>query len=270
MTTAAAAPAMRALKEACAAVGLAFDGAEPIRLAENQIWRLPGQQVVVRIARSGQESAAEREVRVARWLGENGIRAVRLIDVPQPVVADSRPTTFWQELPAHEHGSHTDVAQLLRRLHGLPVPDFEFGYLDPFVRIPERLEVAVALEESDRAWLRGLQQDLVAAWADRPAGLADCAIHGDAWPGNLVRTASGPLMIDLERFSLGPPEWDLVSTAVRARTTGAVTDAEYEEFCVAYGYDVTEWDGYEILAGARELRVATYACPACCQQPELG
>ncbi len=66
-------------------------------------------------------------------------------------------------------------------------------------------------------------------------------------------------MIDLERFSLGPPEWDLVSTAVRARTTGAVTEPEYQEFCVTYGYDVTERAGYEILAGARELRMVTYA-----------
>jgi aminoglycoside phosphotransferase (APT) family kinase protein len=267
MTTPAAAPAIRALQEACAAVGLAVDGAEPIRLAENQIWRLSGQQVVVRIARSGQEAAAEREVRVARWLGENGIPAVRLINVSQPVVADGRPTTFWQELPAHEHGSHTDVAQLLRRLHDLPSPDFELGYVDPFVRIPQRLDVAVTLEERDGAWLRGLHQDLVAAWAERPAGLADCAVHGDAWPGNLIRTASGPLMIDLERFSIGPPEWDLVSTAVRARTTGAVTDAEYEEFCAAYGHDVTEWDGYELLAGARELRMATYAAQHAASNP---
>ena len=33
--------------------------------------------------------------------------------------------------------------------------------------------------------------------------------------------------MDLERFSAGPPEWDLVSTTVRTRTTGAVTATEY-------------------------------------------
>lgn len=268
MTTSAADPATRALEEACAAVGLTVDGAEPIRLAENQIWRLTGQQVVVRIARPEQVAAAEREVRVARWLAESNIPAVRLADVPQPVIADGRPTTFWQELPAHEHGTHADVAQLLRRLHGLTAPDLELGYLDPFVRIRERLENAVTLEEKDRAWLRSLHHDLVTAWADRPSGRPDCAVHGDAWPGNLIRTADGPLMIDLERFSLGPPEWDLVSTAVRARTTGAITPAEYEEFCGAYGYDVTEWAGYQILAAARELRMVTYAAQHAASHPK--
>jgi hypothetical protein len=33
-----------------------------------------------------------------------------------------------------------------------------------------------------------------------------------------------------ERASVGPPEWDLVSTAVKMTTTGAVTEAEYAEF----------------------------------------
>lgn len=75
-------------------------------------------------------------------------------------------------------------------------------------------------------------------------------------------------MMDLERFSLGPPEWDLVSTAVRKRTTGAVTAAEYDRFCAAYGYDVTDWAGYEILAGARELRMVTYAAQHAASNPE--
>ncbi|MFF3501207.1 phosphotransferase family protein [Streptomyces sp. NPDC003247] len=268
MTTSASAPARGALERACAAVGLDSRGAEPIRLAENQTWRLPGQRVIVRIARPGQSSSAQREVRVARWLAEKCVPAVRLADVRQPVEADGRPVTFWEELPPHEHGSHTDVAHLLLQLHALPVPDIELGYLDPFVRIEERLQGAATLTAADRGWLQGLHRELVAAWQDRPTGRPDCAVHGDAWPGNLVRTANGPLMIDLERFSLGPPEWDLTSTAVRARTTGAVTPAEYDEFCAEYGYDVTDWSGYPILAGVRELRMVTYAAQHAVSNPE--
>lgn len=268
MTTSAAAPARHALEQACSAVGLDADGAEPVRLAENQIWRLPGQQAIVRIARTGQSAAASREVRVARWLAENDVPAVSVVDVEQPVEAGGRPVTFWKELPPHEQGTPRDVAQLLRKLHALPAPDLDLGYLDPFVRIAERLQAAMTLDKADRAWLHGLHQDLVAAWADRSAGRPDCAVHGDAWPGNLIRTASGPVMMDLERFSLGPPEWDLVSTAVRRRTTGAVTAAEYDEFCAAYGSDVTDWPGYEILAGVRELRMVTYAAQHAASNPE--
>ncbi|MEV5886316.1 aminoglycoside phosphotransferase family protein [Streptomyces sp. NPDC052020] len=210
MRKSAAAPARKVLEQACVAAGLDPSDAEPVRLAENQIWRLPGQGVIVRIARSGQTGAAFREVRVARWLAEKGVPAVRLANVRMPIEVGGRPVTFWQKLPPHQHGSHTDVAQLLKHLHALPPPDFELGYLDTFVRIGERLEAAVTLPSADLEWLKGLHQELADAWAERPPGLPDCAVHGDAWPGNLIRTAEGPLVIDLERFSLGLPEWDLV------------------------------------------------------------
>lgn len=269
MTHPAAAPALHVLEQACSIVGMDPGGAEPLRLAENQIWRLPGQQVIVRIAQSGQGTAAAREVRVARWLGHEDIPAVRLVDVEQPVEVDDRPVTFWAELPPQEHGSVEDVAHLLLRLHSLPLPDIDLGYLDPFVRVDERLEGATTISDGDRTWLRGLHRDLAAAWAERPAGLPDRAVHGDAWPGNFVRISDGPaLMMDLERFSVGPPEWDLVSTAVRARTTGAVTPQEYDDFCNAYGADVTAWDGYPTLAGARELRMVTYAAQHAVGNPE--
>ncbi|MEU9699520.1 aminoglycoside phosphotransferase family protein [Streptomyces sp. NPDC047981] len=259
MTTSAAAPARQVLEQACAAAGLDTGEAEPLRLAENQIWRLPGQRVIVRIARAGQGAATAREVRVARWLAEEAVAAVRLFDVEQPVIAGGRPVTFWVELPPHEHGSVEDVARLLSQLHSLPAPDIDLGYLDPFVRVSERLQAATTISSDDKKWLHGLHRDLAAAWAERPSGLPDRAVHGDAWPGNIVRTVDGVLMMDLERFSMGPPEWDLVSTAVRAMTTGAVSRREYDRFCAVYGYDVTEWEGYSVLARARELRMVTYA-----------
>lgn len=235
------------------------DGAEPLRLAENQIWRLPRQRMIVRIAREGQSAAAAREVRVARWLARENVPAVRLVDVEQPVESDGRPVTFWVELPPQQHGSVEDVAELLARLHCLPTPAINLGYLDPFVRVGERLHAATTIRDDDKQWLHSLHRDLVAAWAERPTGLPDRAVHGDAWPGNIVRTADGVLMMDLERFSVGPPEWDLVSTAVRAKTTGAVSAREYDRFCAVYGYDVTAWEGYPVLARARELRMVTYA-----------
>ncbi|MEU1797909.1 hypothetical protein [Streptomyces californicus] len=123
MTPSASEPARHVLKQACSAVGLDSDGAEPLRLAENQIWRLPRQRVIVRIAR------------------EN-VPAVRLVDVEQPVEADGRPVTFWAELPPQQHGSVKDVAELLARLHSLTTPAIELGYLDPFVRVGERLHAA--------------------------------------------------------------------------------------------------------------------------------
>jgi hypothetical protein len=258
--TNASTPALDAIQEACAAVGLDARAAEPIRLAENQIWRLPG-GVVARVAPPDRYASAAREITVARWLAANGISVVKPLPVHQPTRAAGRVATFWEEVPAHAHGSSTDVASALKELHALPLPDFDIGRLDPFVRIPERLSAAQTLPEDDHRWLLARYEDLLEQWsAGLPPGLATSPVHGDAWPGNVVRlTHGGWLLMDLERFSAGPPEWDLVSTAVRARTTGAVTPTEYDAFCTTYGHDVTTWPGYPVLAGARELRMVTYA-----------
>ncbi|MGO4756036.1 phosphotransferase, partial [Streptomyces sp. 2MCAF27] len=121
MTTSAV-PARAALEEACALAGFDPTGAEPVRIAENEIWRLPG-EVIVRIARAGQWKAAVREVLVARWLADNSVPAVRTLPVEQPVDASGRPVTFWIELPPHEIGTVRDVVTLLKQLHPLPVPD---------------------------------------------------------------------------------------------------------------------------------------------------
>jgi aminoglycoside phosphotransferase (APT) family kinase protein len=206
---------------------------------------------------------------VARWLTANGIPVVKPLLADQPVERAGRVVTFWHEVPPHGHGSTEDVAAALKELHALPLPDFDIGHLDPFVRIPERLSAAHTLSSNDRQWLLGLYGDLSERWdAGLPPGLPTSAVHGDAWPGNVLRLdRGGRLLMDLERFSAGPPEWDLVSTAVRTWTTGAVSPAEYEAFCSIYGHDVTTWAGYSVLAGARELRMVTYAAQHAAENP---
>lgn len=191
------------------------------------------------------------------------------IEVEQPVVVDGRPVTFWKEVPQHEPGSALDAANVLRALHCLPRPvNLDLGRLDPFVRLRDRIDAAVSLPIEDRRWLRDYQDDLSRQWA---AGLhtahAECIVHGDAWSGNIVTTPAGPLVMDLERASIGPLEWDLVSIAVRNRTTGTISFAEYELFCEAYGYDVTTWSGYGLLAAIRELRIVSYAAQHSARNP---
>ncbi|MGW4289578.1 phosphotransferase [Streptomyces sp. NPDC004673] len=262
-------PVPDSLRDACADAGLDVRGAEPIRLAENQIWRLP-HGVVARVAPADRVESATREINVARWLAARAIPVTKPLDVEQPLERGGRVITFWAEVPPHGHGSTEEVAVALKSLHTLPLPDFDIGRLDPFVRIPERLRAAHTLADDDRKWLTSLYEDLVEHWsAGLPSGLGTTPVHGDAWPGNVVRLEHGGwLLMDLERFSAGPPEWDLVSTAVRTKTTGAVTAAEYDTFCNIYGLDVTTWAGYETLAAARELRMVTYAAQHAASNPE--
>ncbi|CAL9411797.1 hypothetical protein SUDANB174_05688 [Streptomyces sp. enrichment culture] len=205
---------------------------------------------------------------MARWLADYAVPAVRALDLRQPITASGHPVTFWQELPPHNIGTVADVVVLLKLLHALPKPDLPLGELDPFVRLTERIDAASTLSDSDRRWLHGRLEDLAGQWASRPKGLPECVVHGDAWVGNVARTKAGPILMDFERASFGPPEWDLVSTAVKLTTTGAVSAEEYAAFCDAYGTDVTEWEGYDLLAGARELRMATYAAQHAATHPE--
>lgn len=249
------------LKAACAQVGLSSDGAELIRQGENTLYRLPG-HVVVRIARRGQVDAAKKEVAVSRWLASVGINAVEALEeVEQPLVLDGLPVTFWWELPDHRHGSFAEVAAALKQLHAAPVPtDFELAPTAPFVRLAERIDGASTLTGDDRAWLRGRLDKLRQCYAELPSGLPTSVIHGDAWSGNVVATVGGDVIfLDLERCSVGPPEWDLVSTAVRYSTFGTMSAADYGDFAETYGHDVMEWPGFETLRDIRELRVTCYA-----------
>jgi aminoglycoside phosphotransferase (APT) family kinase protein len=256
------------LLSACAKAGLDASGAEPIRLGENAIFRLTS-RVVVRIGRRGQSTAAEKEVRVARWFDDHSVPAVRALPgVAQPLEVEQHPVTFWEELPPHRHGTAVEVAVALRQLHDLPVPDGLLGPLDPFVRLSERIDVGVTLAPDDRAWLREHLDALREQYRTLPAGMAHRVVHGDAWGGNIVTTDDGrTVLLDLERCSVGPPEWDLVSIALRRGSFGWLSDADYQSFAIRYGHDVTEWTGYELLRDIRELRMALYRVQRAAEHP---
>ncbi|NRQ32974.1 aminoglycoside phosphotransferase family protein [Nonomuraea sp. NN258] len=257
------------LDAACRRAGLDPAGAELMRLGENALYRLPG-GIVARVSRSGQLAAAAREVAVARWLEANHVPAVRAWpDVDQPVEVDGRAVTWWRELPLHRHGTAPLVATALRRLHDLPPPTgFAIGQLDPFVRLAERIDRAVTLDERDRSWMRAHLAELEARWVELPKGLPKTVVHGDAWIGNVVRTDDGEaVLLDLERCSAGPPEWDLTSTAVKAFTLAGITTEDYDAFVRAYGHDVTSWAGFETLRDIREFRMTCMAAQVAAENP---
>ncbi|MEV1088975.1 phosphotransferase family protein [Streptomyces microflavus] len=266
MTTTRTEESFAVLEAVAAAAGLSLRGAEPIRLAENDLWKLPD-GVVVRIARPGQEEAAAREVAVARWLAENHVPAVRPLVREQPVHVHGRAATFWQLLPPHRQGTESELGPLLRQMHRLPKPAFPIGRLDPFIRIADRLTAAQCIGDDDKAWLIRRLDALKRQWAQLPAGLPHCVIHGDAWGGNCAVTEDRALLLDFERTSLGPPEWDLASTAVAYDTFGTLSAEQYEDFSEQYGFDVRHWAGYPTLRGVRELRLATFGLQVADQDP---
>ncbi|MEV8630912.1 phosphotransferase [Streptosporangium sp. NPDC051023] len=252
---------LRALRAACRQAGVDARDAEPIRFSENAIYRL-SYGVVARVSRVGQFQAAVKEVQVARWLEGAGVPAVQTLpDVEQPVEADGRAVTFWRELPPHRPGTAADVAALLRRLHGLTPPEhFILSALDPFVRLADRIDRARMYTAEERQWLRERLADLEHGYAELSPGLPGCVVHGDAWIGNVLATEDGRVVLaDFERSAFGPPEWDLVSMAVKYATLGGISADDYAAFVETYGHDVMAWEGYRVLRDIRELRLVTMA-----------
>lgn len=249
----------QALRGACAQLGLDGDRAELIRLAENAIYRLPG-HLVARVSRPGQVQTARREVMASTWLQRRGFPVVRArTALAQPVEIGGRAVTFWEELPPHTRARPAEIGSLLRRLHAMSPDGIALPPTDPFVQVEARIAALTFLDQPDRAWLLTRAGELRQRYVHRAAGGPPALVHGDPWAGNVVATTDGPVLLDLERFSLGPPEYDLVVIAASHTSYGLLSADDYHELVDAYGRDVTTWDGYPLLRDIRELRVTTYA-----------
>ena len=257
LTTATAAVA---LSDVCEQLDLDPTHAELLRLGENAIYALPDRELVVRIARSEDvRDRVEREVATAQWLADQGFPAVRVAPaLPQVVPAAGRLVTFWELIhETDEDKTASDLGSILARFHALPPPPFSLPTFDPFSVVPARLAQPGEAQPDDVAYLTDLHLDLVEAYRDlkfpTPLGL----IHGDAHRSNLLTTSAGVLLSDFEVVAFGPREWDLTPTAVQVKRFG-LSAQDYDGFVLAYGLDVTEWDGYPTLALIRELTMTTW------------
>jgi aminoglycoside phosphotransferase len=240
-------------------------------IADNAVFRLPG-QTVARIAASAAGDRALREVRTGRWLATQGLPAVEPLDsIQQPFGVDGHVVTLWHEIPEASMASTAELAELLRQLHGLPVPtNFDIPALDPFVRLDEHLaDAEPELNASERGFLTERLEELKADYTRVTEGLPICVIHGDANRKNAVRGRDGrAVLLDLERFSLGPREWDLVVPAVYQRL-GWYSDPEYDAFVQAYGWDIRTWPGFTTYAALREFRMTAWLLSRLTREPRL-
>ncbi|HEV2344720.1 MAG TPA: aminoglycoside phosphotransferase family protein [Actinocrinis sp.] len=261
-----------ALAEACNAIGVRAEGAELIRLGENAIYRVPEGNLVVRIARGIDVLPdARKEVAVSRWLHSTHLPVAQTTKHQQPIVADGRPVTFWRFIESTgEEATVAELGAVLRQLHSLAPPaGLDLPPLDMFGRVDVRIDRASDIPEADRSFLRERVKALRKAYADLRFPLKRCAVHGDAHTANLMPTPDGDsVLIDFERFAFGQPEIDLAVTAVEHRI-GWYTDSEYSSFVQAYGFDVTDWDGFSIVQAISELKMTTWIMQNASHSPEI-
>lgn len=263
--------ALRIVGETEAEFGWSSRGAQILGpVGENASVHLPGQGLVVRICAREQRQRAARELSLARWLCERDLPATRVSEgFSTPLLHQGWVITAWQYIPGIEPGTPQSIGGLLRRLHRLEAPPgFPLPVLDPFEGITGYIEQS-ALARRDRDFLNARLDELQEAYTRLRFVLPLGPVHGDAHRKNIARDHNGdPVMLDLERFSVGPREWDLVVAAVYERV-GWYTSAEYGKFAHAYGWDVRTWSGFQVLAAARELRMTAWLCARTGREPRL-
>ncbi|UAK35208.1 aminoglycoside phosphotransferase family protein [Nocardia asteroides] len=268
MTAGIAGNGMRSiLRAACVSVGI--DASDAESLGMQGAYRLRD-GIVVRIGGRGQKHATGREVAVARWLDTCGVSALRVVsDIPQPVVVEGCPVTFWHDLPPHRPGTPAEVARALGRLHRLPLPGFELRRMSPLARVEEQIAAARTVSEDDRRWLTKHLEELRGRWKALPKGMPWSVVQGGDWvdsvavvahDGDVILTGAGRAMI-------GPPEWDLVPAAIECWTAAEITVSQYADFCAGYGRDVMRWDGFYLLRDIQEFQMALRSMHAATADP---
>jgi aminoglycoside phosphotransferase (APT) family kinase protein len=135
--------------------------------------------------------------------------------------------------------------------------------------ILEKIGSATILIGDDRDWLLRHERDLRKRYDQLPAPARLCVIHGDAWQGNLVVPPSGiPTFLDLDKVSLGRPEWDLIQLAVDHTDFDRLTATDYRSFVTAYGgTDMTTKPEFRVFADIQELRWTVFAISLAGQSP---
>lgn len=250
--------AQPAAVEAVTALGVDTADISLVRAGTRVVFRLAGRRILVRVSKRDRLAAAKHEVEVARWLQRyrvpvdqpwpgSGVQEINGLVVTLWVARDGR----W--------GTTRALASVLRLLHDVaPASGPALNPWDPFPEMRLRVGRAEALNEDVRSRLLELVDG-----AEREVGrlrfkLPPGVIHGDASVGNLLHADEGELVLfDLDGVSLGPREWDLVVTGVY-RDLGWHNDAEYNEFALAYGFDIAHWEGYPALANAQRLRMISW------------
>lgn len=191
----------------------------------NVVVHLRPAPVVARVAtltadiRPGIEAWLTRDIAVARHLVACGVPATRPLS--DPVAVDGAVAVLWHYEP-HDPSvsfSPASVASRLAALHAaLASFDGELPRLAPCDDLDRALALvslpAVVAEENTR---------LRAALSEFPVR----PLHGDAHPGNLLATPSGPVWNDFEDAWLGPLGWDLACLRTSGRVDGAAAVAAY-------------------------------------------
>jgi hypothetical protein len=243
------------LVAACNQVGLDPADAELLRYHVNAVYRLPRSDAVARMSPAKRLEQAHRGVQVTGWLCARGFPATAPLDVEQPVQVDDCVITFWRH---YDYGAHrpppTELAQLLRQLHGFEPPPYPLPTYEPLMSFLDELRTygPEVLSATEYEFLRDQAEELVRAYGRVTSALGSGLIHGDARVGNMLWDGDRVVLGDWDSVSIGPRELDLVITYQGIRY--GRSEADLDDFGRAYGWDIRTWPGYATLRDIRDLQ----------------
>jgi aminoglycoside phosphotransferase (APT) family kinase protein len=138
----------------------------------------------------------------------------------------------------------------------------------PLDDVRRRLADAEELDPDDRIFLEQRCDDLEDRLASLRFALPESVVHGDAHLGNLIPSPHGPVICDFDSTCIGPREWDLTPIPVGILRFG--TPRRWQrQLAKGYGFDVTRWDGFEVLREVRELKLTTSVLPILRSNPDV-
>lgn len=191
-------------------LGLPVD--DPVVVAEGYSARVRLGPAITRVFTAGRVLRGSglpwmrREIDVLTWLESAGAPVVPCWSPPGPFVADGLEVSLSTWVESAGGIGPAGFGRLLGVLHdalaGCP--------LDLPVLVGPLTDVTSALGLSRNPVLHAAAATilpLTETWPRRP-------LHGDAHPGNVLRTGDGPLFTDFEDVCVGPPEWDLASRSL--------------------------------------------------------
>lgn len=260
------------------------DGARMVDAAARAAGRPAGRGVVVRRGRStliqfddllarvryaADRPHAEREAAVGQLLAAVGVPAVRPVSADRCLSdVDGFAITVWQWIDGLGRAAPPDaIGRLAVALHAATAVQPRAASsvvgrppISAFDPVAATRELLVGDPSDDAHWLTALVDGLAESWdATRSADpLGASLVHGDLHAENVLLTAAGPVLVDLELTGVGPPSYDAAPMAVAVHRYGA-DPSSLDAFLASWPADPREWAGFAVCCQVYETWVTAWA-----------
>jgi hypothetical protein len=247
------------------ALDLRVDDAVVLHDSNRIAVRLVPCDVLARVAHVAHQAGAEFEIEIARRLVETGSPVAELEPRVEPRVhvRDGYAVTLWkyyEPVPSHDLAP-AEYARALARLHAgmrqidVPAPHFTDRVAQAQWLLGNRAHTP-ELGEAERGLLSDTLTRLSRAIGD--GGANEQLLHGEPHPGNVLRTRTGQLFIDLETCCRGPVEFDIAHAPEQVSEHYPAADPDLLRRCRILTLAIAatwRWDRDDQLPNGRQLGI---------------